>query len=31
MVKIEEQNREFLKQLKAKKGPDDHLFDSMDI
>ena len=31
MVNIEEQNREFLKQLKAKKGPDDHLFDSMDI
>ena len=30
MVKIEEQNREFLKQLKAKKGPEDQLFDSMD-
>ena len=30
MVNIEEQNRELLKQIKAKRSPDDQLFDSMD-
>jgi hypothetical protein len=30
MVNIEEQNREYLKQIKGKKSPDDQLFDSMD-